>query len=100
MQRMIEIILRAEGYRVVTAENEQEARQAVTTEPIRLVLSCWRLGGGTAQGFLEFCLREKPGIKLLVVSGGSPKVPSGWPFLPKPCRPSDLLDAIHKICPD
>lgn len=100
MQRMIEIILRAEGFRVITADNEPEAKQVVTDLPIRLVLSCWRLGTGTAQGFLEFCLGEKPDLKLLVLSGGNPQLPSGWAFLSKPCKPSELLDAIRRICPD
>lgn len=100
MRRMIEIILRAEGFRVITMDNEREAKQVVTAHPISLVVSCWRLGSGTAQDFLQFCLGEKPDVKLLVLSGGNPRLPSGWAFLPKPCTPSEILDAIRIVCPE
>ena len=70
---------------------------------IELLLSDIMMPGGISGVELADCLTvSRPEIKVLLMSGHSPGflvMKSGWRFLAKPFRPSDLLGEVQAILP-
>lgn len=70
---------------------------------IELLLSDVMMPGGISGVDLAECLTvSRPEIKVLLMSGSSPEplmMKSGWRFLAKPFRPSDLLGQVEALLP-
>jgi two-component system, cell cycle sensor histidine kinase and response regulator CckA len=95
-------ILETNGYRVLEAQDGQEAVEtfAVKGDEIDLVIldvTMPRLSGRDAFGRIQTC---KPGTRVLFSSGYSSEDLSGIEgslgMLTKPYRPKDLLGAVHR----
>ena len=94
-------VLERGGYHVIEAESGEDALLALaehrdSVQTVLLDLTMPGLGGeATLQKIREQC----PGLPVIVSSGYVPEEEgalSGVPFLAKPYRPSDLVDAVKK----
>jgi two-component system, cell cycle sensor histidine kinase and response regulator CckA len=96
---LIRDILETAGYAVLTAANGEQALQVSRTFPttIHLLVSdvlMPKLGG------IELCeqiLRERPAIKVLLVSGTVEQPPEGVELLRKPFRAKILIQHVRRI---
>jgi DNA-binding response OmpR family regulator len=100
-------VLTAQGYKVLTAVNGQEALQVAREhkgEPIRLVFTdvIMPLMGGKMM--TEWLATAHPGLKILFTSGYTDKVighhgglGAGASFLPKPYTPAALSSKVREI---
>jgi two-component system cell cycle sensor histidine kinase/response regulator CckA len=98
-------ILDRAGYTVLTAATPIEAIQLAADHelPIRLLVTDFGLHAVTGRQVAEVLLRDRPGLRVLYVSGHSiAKVlphglPPGTAFLQKPFSMSALLDHVREL---
>lgn len=86
--------LRLKGYRVHTAASSCEARDRLESDTFDLVITDWRLAGGSPQTFLPLC--DCPAI---VMSGYPEEVVADGlsAVLSKPVSPHQLLEKIEAL---
>ena len=86
--------LRLKGYRVHTAASSCEARDRLESDAFDLVITDWRLAGGSPQTFLPLC--DCPAI---VMSGYPEEVVADGlsAVLSKPVSPHQLLEKIEAL---
>jgi len=91
------------GYRVTEAGNADEAMTLLESRPdMRVIITDVRMPG-TLDGFAlaRFAADRRPGIGIVVTSGNalprSGDLPEGAAFLPKPWRPSELVERVRRL---
>lgn len=94
--------LRECGYRVHEAANASEAVQALESKfAVDLVFTDINLPGGMdGLELAEWVFNNRPGVKVLVTSGGAPRgdiARAVEPILVKPYTGRDLLDRIRRV---
>jgi PAS domain S-box-containing protein len=93
-------ILEGEGYRVVKANNADEAMQELRREKIDLVVSDHLLGRQTGTEMAREMKRLRPSLPILILSGTT-EVPADIrnadAFLSKLEGPERMLDRIHQM---
>lgn len=98
---MVEDLLLASGYHVLTAGRVRPALKAIQDRDVDLAIVDLNLGGESCLPLAEQ-LRER-GVPILFASGSDGgQVPGRYrhcPLLQKPYRPSELLDAIACALP-
>jgi two-component system cell cycle sensor histidine kinase/response regulator CckA len=100
IQKLARITLEADGYFILTANDGEEALH-VSREfsgTIHVVLSDVMMPTIDGLQLRERILTERPGIKVLLMSGcvdGPP--PSNVPFLAKPFDPAVLIERMRRL---
>ena len=94
-------ILEAAGYAVLTAGDGQEALQVSRAFPttIHLLLSDLFMPKLNGMALREQILRERPAMKVLLLSGSVEEFPEGVEFLRKPFQPEILRDHVRRLLP-
>ena len=97
----IRYILETAGYAVLTAADGERALQVSRTFPttIHLLLSdvlTPKLGGVALRAQI---LRERPGMKVLLLSGTVAQPPDGVEFLRKPFQAETLRHRVRRLLP-
>jgi two-component system, cell cycle sensor histidine kinase and response regulator CckA len=95
----IRYILETDGYAVLTAADGEQALHVFRTFPttIHLLLSdvlMPKLGGIDLR---EQILRERPGMKVLLLSGTVEEPPEGVEFLRKPFQAEILTQQVRRL---
>jgi two-component system, cell cycle sensor histidine kinase and response regulator CckA len=98
-------ILKRAGYTVLTAATPIEAIQLAADHelPIRLLVTDFGLHAVTGRQVAEVLLRDRPGLRVLYVSGHPVAkvlphgLPPGTAFLQKPFSMSALLDHVREL---
>ena len=98
---LIRNILETAGYAVLTAVDGEQALQVSRTFPttIHLLLSdvlTPKLGG---MALREQILRERPAMKVLLLSGTPEQLPEGMDFVLKPFQAEILRDHVRRLLP-
>ena len=99
VRELVRHILETAGYAVLTAADGEQSLQVSRTFPstIHLLLSdvlMPKLGG---MALREQILRERPGIKVLLLSGTVEEPPEGVKFLRKPFRAEILRHHVRRL---
>ncbi|HWO88526.1 MAG TPA: ATP-binding protein, partial [Gemmatimonadales bacterium] len=98
VRRVAARVLRSRGYRVVTAANAEEAMQVAAAHdgPIDLLLSDVVMPGMSGTVLAERLVAERPGLKVLFMSGyTAEEIGSDVPLLSKPFTPDELLSEVR-----
>lgn len=102
-RRLLESILRGEGFAVQSVASAEEALEVLSRDAIDLVLSDWRLGGMDGSQLLERVRQEWPSTAFVMVTAhGSisravEAVRAGADdYLPKPFESASLLLAVER----
>jgi CheY-like chemotaxis protein len=98
---LIRYILETAGYAVLTAADGEQALQVSRTFPttIHLLVSDLlmpKLGG---MELSEQILRERPAMKVLLLSGSEEQPPGGVEFLRKPFQAEILRHHVRRLLP-
>jgi two-component system, cell cycle sensor histidine kinase and response regulator CckA len=106
IRRGIERILERAGYTVLTASTPIEAIELAADHelPIRLLVTDFGLHAVTGRQVAEVLLRDRPGLRVLYVSGHpqakvipNDRLVPGTAFLQKPFSVSALLDHVREL---
>jgi CheY-like chemotaxis protein len=104
VQRMNMADLVAEaGFDVVEVANAKQALGVLESRPdIGIILSDIDMPPGIDGMALVAIVRDRwPPIAIILVSGQAiadeVRIPEGGVFLSKPCRPADIVDALHRL---
>ncbi|SRR5579871_668476 len=105
VRRLTTAILRASGYRVLTAADGEEALKLVQlgNERIDLVLTDVVMPRMNGRELVERVLEVQPGVKAIYVSGysydllASKNLPAGIHVLAKPYDPETLTATVRKV---
>jgi CheY-like chemotaxis protein len=94
-------VLREAGYSVDTARSAIGAGEYIRLHRYDLVLTDWRLGGGTAStGITIADAASRRGAKAIIVTGFAPSIPEDdrerHEVIEKPVRPSELVRAVER----
>lgn len=88
-------ILQNAGIDVIEAEN---AEQAVRLAPrADLVLSDITLPGRSGFELAQQLTQQRPGLKILFMSGFDVQLPAGYHFIEKPFQPEELIARITTL---
>ena len=101
VRELVRHILETAGYAVLTAADGEQALQVSRTfsSTIHLLLSdvlMPKLGG---MALREQILRERPGMKVLLLSGTVEEPPEGVEFLRKPFEAEILTQLVRRLLP-
>jgi len=94
-------VLERGGYQVLEAESGEDALSALADhrDSVRAVVLDLTMPGLGGEATLQKIREENPGLPVIVSSGYVPEEEgalAGLPFLAKPYRPSELVDAVRK----
>jgi DNA-binding response OmpR family regulator len=97
--KVIQIALEAEGYFVVTAVNGGEALTLSRRflGAIHLLVSDIKMPVMTGTELRHRILKERPGMKVLLISGQVNSPSKDIPFLRKPFHPSVLKERVRAL---
>jgi DNA-binding NtrC family response regulator len=104
MRMVCRVNLEASGYRVLEAESAAEAREAMESEAIALVLLDRRLLGADDGLVVAHEIRERyPGVAIVGISGTVP-VPQAFTdvvdaSVTKPFGVDELLETVNRFAP-
>jgi signal transduction histidine kinase/CheY-like chemotaxis protein len=96
-------VLESLGYRVISAGNASEAltKSRAHTEPIAVLLCDVTMPGRDGPSIAQDLLRERPGLKVLFVSGyaaaAKDNLPLGSLYLQKPFRRAELAAKLDEL---
>ena len=98
---LIRYILETAGYAVLTAADGEQALQVSRTFPttIHLLLSDVFMPKLDGMALREQILRERPGMKVLLLSGTVDEPPEGVEFLRKPFQAETLRHHVRRLLP-
>jgi len=92
--------LAAHGIEAIAASNARAALHRLDAGVEALVTDIDLAGGPSGLDLARHVARLRPGLPILVVSGGNrPRgedLPQGAAFLPKPCRAADIVAALER----
>ncbi len=102
---LVETILTRAGHSVIAASDGQEALELSRAYrgAVHLLVSDLVMPHMTGQQLVKRILRERPGIRILLISGGFPQEPSGeyaareCAFLAKPFPPGKLIQRVSAL---
>jgi len=100
IRNVARITLEADGYFILAAHDGEEALHLSRKFPgtIHAVLSDVRMPKIDGPELRELILKERPGIKVLLMSGdGNAQFPAFVPFLAKPFDPTALIDRVREL---
>jgi CheY-like chemotaxis protein len=101
IRKIITAVVNCDGYRLLIGSDGAEALELSRQYQghINLLISDIQMPGMTGIELAEQLARERPGMKVLLISGdpGQEIIPERFHFLPKPFLPEALLDAIGKL---
>ncbi|MDE3064150.1 MAG: response regulator [Acidobacteriota bacterium] len=105
LRRLMSQVLSRNGYRVVEAASGEEALQLAGDFEggLDLLLSDVVMGEMSGRDLAGALRARQPGLRVLLTSGtAQPSVVDGLgpgraAFLPKPFKPSGLIDAVHEL---
>jgi PAS domain S-box-containing protein len=106
VRRILRKVLLGSGYRVLEAANADEALRASAELHGRLdvLLTDVVMPGKTGRQLAERLLQERPGLKVIYMSGYTPSaalavagLEDGSAFLQKPLRPVQLLSKLREV---
>lgn len=106
LRRVTRRVLERYGYTVREAESPEQALAvaAAHTGVINLLLTDFVMPGGTGGELAERMLRERPQLRVLLMSGYPDDViaregalPPGTAFLQKPCTTGELLRKVRAV---
>ena len=94
-------VLERGGYQVLEAETGEDALSALAEhrDSVRAIVLDLTMPGLGGEATLQKIREENPGLPVIVSSGYVPEdegTLAGVPFLAKPYRPSELVDAVKK----
>jgi DNA-binding response OmpR family regulator len=96
--RLLDLVLRSEGYAVKLARTAAEARRSLGAAAYDLVLTDWRLPDGDGLDIAELALKR--GSSVIAMSAYMLQMPpertAGYEVLMKPIRPRELIEAIDR----
>ena len=94
-------ILETAGYVVLTAADGEQALQVSRAfpTPIHLLLSDVDMPRLDGMSLREQILRERPAMKVLLLSGRVEEPPEGVEFLRKPCQAEVLRHHVRRLLP-
>jgi len=100
IRNITRVVLEQEGYFILAAHDAEEALHLSEKFPgtIHAVLSDVMMPTIDGLQLSERILTERPGIKVLLMSGcvDAPP-PSNIPFLPKPFNPAVLIERVRQL---
>ena len=96
------MVLDRSGYAVLSACNGHEALEAARRYPgeIDLLVTDFQMPGIKGLELYEAIIRERPGIRVLFVSGAPAELRAAWPsppLLEKPFGPSLLVSRVESL---
>jgi CheY-like chemotaxis protein len=103
VRNLVRLMLSNEGYAVLAANDGQEALDMCRQfkGPIHLLLTDQTMPGMTGVELAEQVLKNRPGMKIIIMSGGTPdavlnqNTPDA--FLQKPFMPPTLLQCVQRL---
>jgi CheY-like chemotaxis protein len=99
---MVDLVEEA-GFEAAEAANSQQAMRLLESRSdISIILSDIEMPPGLDGMALAAMVRDRwPPIAIILVSGqvdfGDVKMPEGGVFFSKPCRPADVVNALHRM---
>jgi PAS domain S-box-containing protein len=99
LRRLLLEILREAGYTVLDAPHPEAALQLSRdhTQPIELLITDVVMPGLHGPALAERLLRQRPGMRVLYISGYSEPDTIPTPFLKKPFSPEELAAAVRGV---
>jgi CheY-like chemotaxis protein len=99
LRRLLLEILREAGYTVLDAPHPEAALQLSRdhTQPIELLITDVVMPGLHGPALAERLLRQRPGMRVLYISGYSEPDTIPTPFLKKPFSPEELAAAVRAV---
>ena len=106
MRSIVTLVLERHGYTVIAAASGREAQEILRTRgpEIALVLTDLIMPEMNGCELAESLLKEKPELKILLMSGYSDAAAAGgrpsaeaWAFLPKPFTPGSLACKVRAV---
>lgn len=99
---LVGLLLRANGYSVLTAASGERARalSEQTAGPIELLVTDWNLPDVTGPELAAALAPARAGMKVLYISGGDEQPPASAAaaaFLQKPFVGRELLDRVRAL---
>ena len=85
------------GYCVIEAENGAQALALLTAQPtLRMMISDIRMPGMSGVELAEEAARQRPSLRVILISGFADPHRLRWPLLRKPFRMSSLGDLVAR----
>ena len=105
LRMVLDVILSDHGYVVLAAGHGEEARALAAEHPapIDALVTDFQLPEMTARELIEAVRAERPGLKVLVISGHpsdgvpGPPLPEDIAFLRKPFSDVALLESVEQL---
>src|SRR6266545_28555 len=69
MRKLIDLILRPEGYRLILAESGEDGLKYVDEGGIDLILTDWQMGKVSGLDVLEHVTKETPDVPVVIITG-------------------------------
>ena len=98
--RMLAVkVLSNRGYQVTSAENGQQAWEALQSEDFDLLVTDVQMPKMTGNELVKKVLESKPQLPVLMMSGYNPEgqVPNTVLFLSKPFTPHQLVEKVAAL---
>jgi len=90
----VEKALTLVGYAVATAQNMEELGTALREAPFDLMITDLHMDEDTAENIIERVKQSSPGIKVLLMSGGSNRT-DAHNFIEKPFKLKELREKVR-----
>jgi DNA-binding NtrC family response regulator len=99
VRNVARIVLESQGYFILTSDNGEEALWISRQYPgtIHALLSDVKMPKVDGLELRQTIMRERPGIKVLLMSGQIEQLPEQIPFLRKPFGPTVLKERIRQL---
>ncbi len=103
LRRMLELLLRREGFEVLHADSAEAAIDVLRREDVDVVLSDVRMPGIGGLGLVEWIREHRPGLTAIVMSAfGSVDLAvqamhaGAYDYIPKPFKQDEVVLALRK----
>lgn len=95
---LVSMLLRSAGHEVMTAANGLEAVALFRSfrNRISLVITDIRMPVMDGNEVVKLVRQERPGARIICMTGFAERVPGGVPVLSKPFRPDQLRECVEQ----